>query len=112
MRLARIADKHAGPKRPPLGLLAADAEQYLARHPEVAASIPAGAKGVFVGEVRPESVAEQGGIRRGDVITTVAGKRVRNMTILDQMIGTLKAGEQVSVRFLRDGEEQSTSFQF
>ncbi len=112
MRLARIADKFAGPKRPPLGLLAADAEQYLARHPEAAARLPAGTKGVYVGEIRPESVAERSGIRRGDVITTVAGKRVRNMSILDQMVGTLKAGEQVSVRFLRDGDEQTTTFQF
>ncbi|MGH2533950.1 MAG: PDZ domain-containing protein [Thermomicrobiales bacterium] len=112
LRLARIADKHAGPKRPPLGLLAADAEQYLSRHPESAKSVPAGTKGVYVGEVRPESVAERSGIRRGDVITTVAGKRVRNLSILDQMIGTLKAGERVTVRFLREGEDQSTTFQF
>lgn len=112
MRLARVADKYAGPHRPPLGLLAADAEQYLARHPEAAAGLPTGSKGVFVGEIRPDSVAERSGIRRGDVITTVAGKRVRNMSMLDQMISTLKAGENVSVRFLRNGEEQTTSLQF
>ena len=111
-RLAKLAEKFAGPKRPPLGLLAADAEQYLQRHPEAAATIPAGTKGVYVGEIRPGSVAETSGIRRGDVIQSLAGKRVRNMAALDQLIATLTAGERVSVRYLSDGQERETEFQF
>ena len=111
-RLARLAEKFAGPKRPPLGLLAADAEQYVQRHPEAASSVPSGTKGVYVGEVRPASVAEKSGIRRGDVIQTLAGKRVRNVASLDQMIATLKAGECVPVRYLRDGQDRETEFQF
>ena len=35
-RLAKIVDEFGRPKRAPLGLLAADAEQYFARHPEAA----------------------------------------------------------------------------
>jgi glutaredoxin 3 len=111
-RLARLAEKYAGPKRPPLGLLAADVEQYLSKHPEAADSIPAGTKGVYVGEVRSGSVAEQSGLQRGDVIQSIAGKRVRNMAALDQLISTLKAGESVSVRYLRSGEDRNTSFSF
>lgn len=112
VRLARLAEKFAGPKRPPLGLMAADAEQYLAKHPEAAATYPAGAKGVYVGDVRPNSVAEQAGIRRGDIIQSVANKRVRNMQALDLLIATLKAGDSVHVRYLREGQEQETTFQF
>jgi glutaredoxin 3 len=112
VRLARLAERFAGPKRPALGLLAADAEQYLAKHPEAASSLPAGTKGVYVGEVRPNSVAERSGVRRGDVIQSIANKRVRNMQALDQLITTLKPGESVNVRYLRDGENQETTFQF
>jgi S1-C subfamily serine protease len=112
VRLARIAEKYAGPKRPPLGLLAANAEEYFARHPEAAKRFPPGTKGVYVGEVRPNSVAERAGIRPGDVITVVAGKRVRTMAALDQLIDTLKAGDSVTVRYLRGGEEHTTTFQF
>jgi glutaredoxin 3 len=112
VRLARLAEKYAGPKRPPLGLLAADAEQYLERHPEAADSIPPGTKGVYVGEIRPGSVAERSGIQRGDVIQSIAGKRVRNMAGLDQMIATLKPGESVKARYLRNGAERETSLQF
>lgn len=111
-RLARLAEKFSGPKRPPLGLLAADAEQYLQKHPEEAEKFPADTKGVYVGEVRPGSVAEKSGLRRGDVVQALAGKRVRNMAALDQLIGNVKAGEAVAVRFLRDGESQEAELQF
>jgi len=111
-KLAKLAEKYAGPKRPPLGLLAADVEQYLSRHPELAGTIPAGTKGVYVGEVRSGSVAEQSGVAPGDVIQAVAGKRVRNMASLDQMIDILKSGESVTVRYLRAGENHNTTFQF
>jgi S1-C subfamily serine protease len=111
-RLARIAEKYAGPKRPPLGLLAADAQDYVRRHPEAAAKLPPGTKGVFVGQIRPDSVAERSGLRHGDVIVSVANKRVPNMKMLDDIVGTLKAGDKVNVRYIRDGQDQTTTFQF
>lgn len=111
-RLARLAEKFSGPKRPPLGLLAADVEQYISRHPEIAGTVPEGTKGVYVGEVRPNSVAEKSGVRHGDIIQAVAGKRVRNMSSLDQLISTLRAGESVTVRVLRNGQDVHTTFQF
>jgi S1-C subfamily serine protease len=112
VRLARIAERYAGPKRPALGLLAADAEQYFSRHPEVASTFPPGTKGVYVGEVRPDSVAERSGLKRGDVIVAVAGKRVRSMADLDKLVDTLRAGESVNVRYLRGEQEGTTTFQF
>ena len=112
VRLARLAEKYAGPKRPPLGVLAADAEEYLARHPERAEGIPAGTKGVFVGKIRPDTVAERAGLRPGDIIVGLAGKRVRSMAQLDQLVGTLKADDRVTVRFLRDGGEETATLQF
>ncbi len=111
-RLARLADKYAAPKRPPLGILAADAEEYLARHPEQAASVPAGTKGVYVGKIRPDTVGERAGLKPGDIVTGLAGKRVRSMAQLDQLVDTLKAGDAVTVRFLRGGEEQTATLQF
>src|SRR3954452_2252992 len=89
-RLARIANRFAGPKRPPLGVLGANAEAYLQKHPEAAANVPEGTKGGYVGQVRPNSVAERAGIQPGDIIAGLAGKRVRDMTTLDQMVETLK----------------------
>lgn len=111
-RLAKLVDRFSGPKRPPLGLLAANAEDYLARHPEKAVNIPEGTKGVYVGKIRPGTVAETAGLAAGDVITSVAGKRTPTMSKLDLLIETLQQGESVSVRFLRNGEDQTATLQF
>ncbi len=111
-KFAKLAEKFAGPKRPPLGILAADAEEYLTKHPEKAEKIPAGTKGVYVGKVRPNTVAARGGFKPGDVITSFAGKRVRTMTALDQMVETLKPDDKATAKFIRDGENQSIVLQF
>lgn len=111
-KFAKLAEKFAGPKRPPLGILAADAEEYLTKHPEKADKIPAGTKGIYVGKVRPNTVAARGGFKPGDVITSFAGKRVRTMTALDQMVETLKPGDKATAKFIRDGENQSIVLQF
>ncbi|MCA9859607.1 MAG: PDZ domain-containing protein [Thermomicrobiales bacterium] len=111
-RLARIVDRYGKPKRAPLGLLAADTESYFGNHPEIAATYPDGTRGIFVGEVKVGSVADKAGIRRGDVITSVAGKRVKNMATLDQLIDTLDSGQSVKARYVRPDESDETTFQF
>ncbi len=111
-RLARIVDRYGKAKRAPLGLLAADSESYFSNHPEIAAIYPEGTRGIYVGEVKPNSVADKAGIRRGDVVTSVAGKRVKNMATLDQLIDTLEAGQHVSARYVRPDESGETVFQF
>ena len=111
-KFARLAEKFAGPKRPPLGILAADAEEYLTRHPEKAEKVPSGTKGIYVGKIRPKTVAARADLKPGDVITSFAGKRVRNMAALDQMVETLKVGDKATAKFIRDGENQSVVLQF
>jgi S1-C subfamily serine protease len=108
----RIVQKHGGARRPPLGILAADADEYLSRHPEKAASLPEGVKGVYVGKVRPGTVADTAGIQPGDVISGVAGKRTPSMSKLDALIETLNAGDGVSVHFWRGQEEHIARLQF
>jgi|SRR5688572_22926421 S1-C subfamily serine protease len=112
LRLARLADRYAGPRRPPLGLMAADAADYLARHPDDPASAAGQTSGVYVGRIRPGTVAERAGLKSGDVITGLAGKRVRNMSALDQMIDAVLPGEQVAVDYWRAGENLKGSLQF
>jgi membrane-associated protease RseP (regulator of RpoE activity) len=111
-KFTKLAAKFAGPRRPPLGILAADAEEYLAKHPDKAEKVPAGTKGVYIGKVRPKTVAARHDLKPGDIITSFAGKRVRTMAALDQMVDTLKAGDKATAKFMRDGQDQSVVLQF
>ena len=111
-RLARIAKQYGANRRPAFGVLGADAEGYLQRHPEAARGAPIGSKGVYVGEVRLGSVAERAGIRRGDIITGFAGKRVDGTYALDKLIDMFQAGQSASVRILRNGEAMTLQVEF
>lgn len=111
-RLKRMAQRVSGPRRPPLGVLGANAADYLGRHPEAGAGAPAGTTGVFAGDIRPGSVAERGGLQKGDIIVGCAGKRVKDMASLDALISAVKPGDQIGIRFIRQGEEQTATLQF
>ena len=110
--LMRLIERFAGPRRPPLGVLGADAASYLTNHPEQAKGVPEGTTGVYVGVVRPGSVAEQAGLTPGDIIVGLAGKRVRSMRQLDEFVAMISAGEQATIHYLRQGETTTTTLDF
>ncbi len=112
LRLARIADRFAGPKRPAFGVLGANADDYFSRHPEKAPEGEADIRGVFVGQVKPNSVGAQAGIQPGDVIQALANKRVRDMRGLDSLMESVKTGDTVSVRVLRGEEDVNLQLDF
>ncbi len=62
--------------------------------------VPAGA-GVAVQNVDPGGPAADAGLRRGDVITAVAGERVSSMTATERIVGAQAPGHPMSVDLLR-----------
>lgn len=111
-KLTRMIERVSAPRRPPLGVLGANAMDYLSRHQEAAADVPAGTTGVYVGDIRPGSVAARSDLQRGDIVIGFAGKRVKDMSGLDSLVSVVKAGSTVTVRYLRGGQEESTTLQF
>ena len=65
VRLGRIAKRFAAPKAPPFGVMAANVSDYFASHPEAAATAPGVTTGVYVGKVRPGTVAANAGLQPG-----------------------------------------------
>lgn len=112
VRLARIAKRFAAPKRPPFGVMAANVSDYFASHPEAAAAAPGVTTGVYVGKVRPGTVAANAGLQTGDVIVGFAGKRVRDLHGLDKLVESVSAGDEVSVTFYRAGSEERRQLTF
>ncbi len=112
VRLARIADRFSGPKRPAFGVLGANADDYFSRHPDKRPSSETDIKGVFVGQVKPNSVAQRAGVQVGDVIQAMANKRVRDMYAMDQLMGSVKAGDTVSIRVLRGNDDVNLTLDF
>src|SRR6202049_5067606 len=65
--------------------------------------------GVTVSSVVAGSPADQAGLKVGDTITTVDGKKVSKGTELVADIASRKPGAKVNLNFLRNGKTQETS---
>ena len=66
-------------------------------------------KGVLVDGVAKDGPAERGGMRAGDLIVSVAGRRIENIYDYTYALNALKADEPVTVTVERDGTDQPLS---
>lgn len=62
--------------------------------------------GALVGEVAPKSPSEKTGIKTGDVITAVNGKRINDARELRLMIGSMAPGTKVHIEVNREGQKK------
>jgi serine protease Do len=63
------------------------------------------AKGALVSEVVKDSPAERAGIRRGDIIVSLQGKEVENVSDLPRLVAAIPVGEKINIGLLRDGKK-------
>jgi len=64
--------------------------------------------GVLVGEAVAGGPAARAGIHAGDVIVSIAGKPTSSTTGLSEVLATLKPGQRVSVRIVRQDGTKAT----
>lgn len=64
-------------------------------------------EGVVIDEVVPNSAAEDAGLEEGDVITAVNGTEVTTAREVAELIAELNPGDEVTIDFTRDGEDNS-----
>ena len=73
---------------------------YLGTVPDYAAEV----QGVKLSGVAKDGPAEKGGLKGGDVIVELAGKKIENIYDYTYAIGALKVGEKVKIVILRGAE--------
>jgi Do/DeqQ family serine protease len=66
-------------------------------------------RGALVNQVEPGSPADRAGLRQGDVITEVAGRRVSDGNELRNAISNTAPGTSVSLKLVRDGRVSDVS---
>lgn len=62
-------------------------------------------EGVYVAEVQPNSAADKGGIKVGDIITEINLNRVRNGAAVQEQMNRLRPGEQAVITVKRGGKQ-------
>jgi len=63
--------------------------------------------GALVGEVTPKSPSEKAGMKTGDVITAVNGKKISDARELRLMIGSMAPGTKVQIEINREGQNKT-----
>jgi len=67
--------------------------------------------GALIAEVTPGSPGEQAGLKPGDIVTELDGKKVTDSRQLQLMIAEKPPGSRVSMKIVRDGKEQTLTVQ-
>ena len=80
----------------------ANLRAYLGTIPDYAAS---DIRGVKLNGVAKGGPAQQGGLRAGDIIVEIAGRRIENIYDLTYALNALKVGQETEVVVQRDGAE-------
>ncbi|MCK5666939.1 MAG: Do family serine endopeptidase, partial [Thiotrichaceae bacterium] len=70
-----------------------------------------GIHGALVSRVTPNSAAEKAGIKAGDVIVAVNGKKITGSSSLRTNIGLKRVGEKVKIEFYRNQKRKTVTAQ-
>jgi len=66
-----------------------------------------GGYGVVIGRVQEGSPADKSGLRSGDVITAIDGRKVRDLQAVRNRIGLVRVGQQMRVDIVRNAKPQT-----
>jgi len=65
--------------------------------------------GALISGVEKDSPAAKAGLKRGDLVIELDGKKIANSTSLRNMVSAIAPGTKTAVKIIRDGKEQSVT---
>ena len=92
--------------RPKLGAAVADAADMAAKGRTTAT------QGAYIGRVSEDGAAARAGLQVGDVIVAIAGQPIHSAVSIERVVARVRAGQSVTVSYLRDGTPHETTIQF
>jgi len=65
--------------------------------------------GVLVQQIQPGGPAQRGGLKSGDIITSLDGRGIKDATIWSIEITSRRPGSSIRLGYLRDGKQSDTT---
>ncbi len=66
-------------------------------------------EGVHIKRVTPDSGADDAGIRKGDVITRINGKKIRTLPEMQEQLGRYRPGNSIELEYIRNNTKRKVS---
>ncbi len=94
-------------RRPMVGIISANfREIHVEGGAVLGVEIKDDKQGMLVGEIPEISGAYKAGIRKGDIIVSLGGQKMKDRAAIAEFMKDRRVGEKLEVAFLRDGKEQ------
>ncbi len=102
--------KYGSVQRALLGIMGQDVSTYIDAQKEKSKDVDLGTvNGIYVGEVSSDGAAAGAGLKEGDVITAIDGKKITKFGELQELISSHRPGDKVSVTYLRDKKQHTAT---
>jgi len=102
--------KYGTVQRALLGISGQDVSTYIDMQQEKGQSVDLGTvNGIYVAEVSADGAASAAGLKSGDVITAIDGKKIEKFGELQELLVNHRPGDKVTVTYLRDKKEHTAT---
>ncbi len=102
--------KYGTVQRALLGISGTDVSTYIDQQKEKDKTVDLGTvNGIYVAEVSADGAAAEAGLKEGDVITAVDGKKIEKFGELQELLTNHRPGDKVTVTYLRDKKQHNAT---
>ena len=97
-------------QRAMIGIQGSDVKSYVDAKKDEGKEIDLGTmEGIYVAKVVEDGAAEAAGLKEGDVITTINGKKVKQFGELQGILAKKRPGDKVAITYLRDKKSRTAT---
>ncbi len=97
-------------QRAMIGIQGSDVKSYVDAKKDEGKEIDLGTmEGIYVANVVEDGAAEAAGLKEGDVITTIDGKKVKQFGELQGILAKKRPGDKVAITYLRDKKSRTAT---
>jgi len=102
--------KYGNVQRAMIGIQGSDVKSYVDAKKDEGKEIDLGTmEGIYVANVVEDGAAEAAGLKEGDVITTIDGKKVKQFGELQGILAKKRPGDKVAITYLRDKKSRTAT---
>ena len=102
--------KYGNVQRAMIGIQGSDVKTYVDAKKDEGKEVDLGTmEGIYVAKVVEDGAAEDAGLKEGDVITTVDGKKVKQFGELQGILAKKRPGDKVAITYLRDKKSHNAT---
>ncbi len=100
--------KYGTVQRAMLGVVGMDVTNYIDQQKEKGKDVDLGTvTGVYVHEVSADGAASEAGLKEGDVITAIDGKKIEKFGQMQELLLIHRPGDKIRITYLRDKKEHT-----